>query len=123
MRKTLIIVLLVLLCVTAYLISVVLKPIIGTLRPCVVQGSCSDIGNPYDIPSSHTSVVFSAAAFLSLVVKRKDVRILLSLLAFLVGLQRIIFQYHSVYGVMGGVLVGLFLGVVWYGIYTRLDKS
>lgn len=114
MNKLELFVLAIILVTGSYGSSLIIKDILKIPRPCVVNKTCLDVRNPYDVPSSHTTVAFSLAVFLSLTLRRRWLQVLLICGATLVGIERLVINFHSVLGVVSGVVLGAFVGLLWY---------
>ncbi len=123
MNRLRLFVLVVVLIVGSYGTSLAIKGLLKIPRPCIEDNTCPSVDNPYDIPSSHTTVAFSVAVFLSLIWKKKWIQSLLLSGAVIIGIERWVTHYHSIFGVLSGVLLGTLVGVLWYVITIHLDQT
>lgn len=106
------------LCGSALLVTdvsvVILKELIGRVRPCsvfegvIVLAKCSD---SYGLPSRHTADIFAMATLLSVLYLKH--RYLFMTIAVYVGFSRIYLGMHYPFDVMAGIFVGSIVGVLF----------
>jgi undecaprenyl-diphosphatase len=102
------------------------KEVFMRLRPChepdlagqvrLVADSC---GGQFGFVSSHASNAFGMAVLSSFIVKRKWFTLCALLLAFLISYSRIYVGVHYPGDVLGGMLLGTFLGFAGFG-WTKI---
>jgi len=108
------------------LISVHLfKDLFERLRPChepsltgqvrLVAESC---GGQYGFVSSHASNSFGLAIFSALVIKRKWFTICVFIWALTISYSRIYIGVHYPGDILGGILLGLFIGLIVYNFLS-----
>ena len=99
-------------------------------RPChnlllqdkirLINGEC---GGMYGFVSSHAANSFALITFLSLIFRRMDVALCLYLWASFVSYSRIYAGVHYPFDILGGMLLGFFLGIIGYKIYRNFEKN
>ena len=100
------------LCLDAVICNMILKPVVGRIRPCDVNQSVQLlIARPadYSFPSGHTAASFTTVAALYFAGAKKLWKITLSL-AFLMAFSRMYLYVHYPTDVLGGVIVGCAAG-------------
>ena len=102
----------------SWLISTILKNIIGVNRP-FIDGSIVPLfrDSNYSFPSVHMSV-FTAIAVVMFSINRKAGLIFI-LIAILIGLSRIVVGAHYPIDILGGLAVGLLVGLIFREIYKK----
>lgn len=119
-------------------IAYILKDQVGTLRPLtwLEQGDLIDqlvrvpdveLASGFtSFPSGHTIAAFTLFSLLALMSQGRDARwgLVCAILAILTGFSRIFLAQHFLADVLGGSMIGLFLGnMVWYtGYAKRLNR-
>lgn len=105
---------------TAWLVSHVLKDMIGRARPnefimdAIIRYDSLAVGNGF--PSGHATVAAAVAMSLAMVLPRRWVPFLI-IAAFLVGLSRVYLGVHLPLDVVGGWCIGIIVG---YGTHLAL---
>ncbi len=102
---------------TFILNEVLLKPLIGRLRPTVEMGAIiigSNVGGSFSFPSGHAAISFAAAVVLSK--KEPKWRWFFYLLASLISLSRIYLGKHYPFDVVVGGVLGWGIGILSYSI-------
>ncbi|MBI4930142.1 MAG: phosphatase PAP2 family protein [Bacteroidetes bacterium] len=99
-------------------------------RPChnlllqdkiqLINGECGGI---YGFVSSHAANTFALITFLSLFFRRKDFALCMYLWASIVSYSRVYAGVHYPFDILGGMMLGIFLGVTGYKSYIHLDKK
>lgn len=113
----------------SYSISVLLKYIVASPRPFLVFSEITPLfyrGGLDAFPSSHTAFMFALATASFLF--GRSVGLLLLISALLVGLSRIIAGVHWPVDIVGGFILGLLIGYLWYRYalksnHSKLDKT
>lgn len=121
------------------LITLILAAVISTLkrlvfpelvRPVLVFGSSAlhliegyDPPQWYTFPSGHTATAFSVCFYLSILNKRKLVKSILFLIAFLVGYSRIYVSAHFPADVLGGAMLAILVTSFVYIQTNRIKSS
>ncbi len=98
-------------------------------RPChnlllqdkihLINGQC---GGLYGFVSSHATNSFALIAFLSLFFRRMDFALCMYLWASFVSYSRVYVGVHYPFDILGGMMLGIFLGIIVYKIYMKYDK-
>lgn len=124
---------------TLLLISLILAAIVSTLKYVIFQdlvrpflhfgSSALHLIEGYDppkrhtFPSGHTATAFSVCFYLAILSKRKLVKSLLFLIAFLVGYSRIYVSAHFPADVLGGALLAILVTSFVYSQMSRIKSS
>ena len=106
------------------------KEVIGRLRPSH-DPEISDMvhiihdyrGGLYGFVSNHAANTFSLATYLSLIVRKRYFTIILFAWALLVSYSRIYLGVHYPGDIIGGAVLGLFIGWGIYTIYRILNRK
>lgn len=101
------------------------KPFFMRLRPIFHPDFMNDIttygsytgGGLYGFISGHSTFVFALATFTSLVFRYSPYTIIAFVWAAIIAYSRIYFGVHFLSDIAGGLLVGIFNGIVVYGVY------
>ncbi|MGC9470031.1 MAG: phosphatase PAP2 family protein [Bacteroidales bacterium] len=111
-------------------LSVLIKNSVERLRPChtpeiqnmvhLVRGHC---GGKFGFVSSHASNMFAIALFNALLLKKRLFTLFIIFWAALVAYSRIYLGVHFPGDVLGGTLVGIFLGVGFSMLYAMTEKA
>lgn len=99
------------------LIALAAKSAIGAPRPCAALGPelCED---PYQsFPSSHTALVAAPLIFL---LPELPLLFLYLGYVFLVGFSRVAMNAHYPHDILGGALLGIGVGYVFFSVRNRL---
>ncbi|UCH15388.1 MAG: phosphatase PAP2 family protein [Bacteroidales bacterium] len=106
------------------------KEVFRRLRPCkneeiqalvhLVNNHC---GGKYGFVSSHAANTFALATFLSFVFKNRIFSWFIFIWAAVVSYSRIYLGVHYPGDVIGGLLLGIGLGVLFYWLYNRIMTS
>lgn len=105
------------------LCNMILKPLVGRLRPFELREVALLIKAPHDasFPSGHAAVSFAAAGVLAL--RRSRLAIPALILACMIAFSRLYLYVHYPTDVLGGILVGLICAVLGVFFGMRLcDK-
>ncbi|MEE8722929.1 MAG: phosphatase PAP2 family protein [Eggerthellaceae bacterium] len=105
--------------------TLTLKPLVGRVRPCVVDTTVPllvSVPHGYSFPSGHTSAVF--AAFGALFFANRNGRLVVPTLVFaiIVAFSRLYLYVHFPTDVLAGVCIGLALGWLAAKIVDALAK-
>ena len=101
----------------AYIAATGLKSLFQVPRPCELIDTCPD---SFSFPSRQTSIAFAVATVFALVTRKKHYSIAAFALAALVGYWRISLGVHTIYDIIGGVVVGVGVGYVVYYILKSI---
>jgi undecaprenyl-diphosphatase len=106
------------------------KDVFQRLRPCkntdiqhlvhLVNNYCS---GRYGFISSHAANTFALATFLSLTLKNKIFSCFIFFWATVVSYSRIYLGVHYPGDVLGGMLLGVGLGLLFFWLYSRITAS
>lgn len=106
------------------------KEIFQRYRPChnlllqdrvqLINGHC---GGDYGFVSSHAANAFALTTFLIFFFRRRDFALFMYLWASVVCYSRVYAGVHYPFDILGGMMLGIFLGLIGYKIYFHLDKS
>lgn len=113
--------------------NLVMKPLFARPRPYVYYAdnplfmswyefAGAHVESDKSFPSGHTTAAFELGIAMFLVLNKKYSWIF-PVFSALVGLSRIYLMVHYVTDVLGGVLVGVFAGIMGYVIMTALMKN
>jgi membrane-associated phospholipid phosphatase len=80
------------------------------------------VNTDYSFPSGHTATIFSAALFLSLLINKRGVAILLLLVALLVAYSRIYLLEHFLIDIAGGALIGTGTTLLAWSLFKNANK-
>ena len=110
--------------------SVLVKESVGRYRPChnellkdkvqLINGAC---GGMYGFVSSHAANAFALTTFLIFFFRRKDFALFMYLWASMVCYSRVYGGVHYPFDVLGGMLLGIFLGFIAYRFYFNFNKK
>ncbi|MBI4945490.1 MAG: phosphatase PAP2 family protein [Bacteroidetes bacterium] len=99
-------------------------------RPChnlllkdkihLLNGEC---GGLYGFVSSHAANTFALATFLIFFFCRRDFALCMYLWAAFVSYSRVYVGVHYPFDILGGMVLGIFLGAIGYKIYFHLNKK
>ena len=99
-------------------------------RPChnlllqdkihLINGEC---GGLYGFVSSHAANSFALITFLSLFFRRMDFFLCLYIWASFVSYSRVYAGVHYPFDILGGMLLGVFLGIIGFKIYRNFEKK
>ena len=122
--------------VAALLVNVLIKPSAGRLRPYEAlrdtpfwetykthwENAGSHLEDDLSFPSGHTSLNFAAFTALAAVLlkEKKKWAWLLLLIPIIVGITRIIRAVHYPSDVLGGMIIGIFAGLVGFTVSIKL---
>lgn len=112
------------LCLDAVICNMILKPVVGRIRPCDVNQSVQLlIARPadYSFPSGHTAASFTTVAALYFAGAKKLWKITLPL-ALLMAFSRMYLYVHYPTDVLGGVIVGCAAGYLGNRLAERLVR-
>ncbi|MEJ5351799.1 MAG: phosphatase PAP2 family protein [Melioribacteraceae bacterium] len=103
--------------------SVVLKNLIGRIRPCNVLNDVNLLvgcTNSFSFPSSHAVNNFAAAVFFSKLFPKY--KWILLIVAFLVALSRPYVGVHYPSDILGGAIIGSLLGILFSYLVIFIEK-
>lgn len=109
--------------------NMILKPLVARVRPYEVIDGLTlivDRAKDYSFPSGHTAASFASAVAMCRQLK-KPYGVLLLILAALIAFSRIYVGIHYPTDVLGGLISGVFLGIMgslfgaW--LYKKFDKG
>jgi undecaprenyl-diphosphatase len=99
-------------------------------RPChnlllkdkihLLNGEC---GGLYGFVSSHAANTFALITFLILFFRRMDFALCMYLWASFVCYSRVYAGVHYPFDILGGMMLGIFLGAIGYKIYFHFNKK
>ena len=80
---------------------------------------------PYmgSFPSGHTATIFSVTLFLSIHIKSRSVKLLLLLIAFMVGYSRVYLSAHFPGDVVAGAAIGVLITLLCYPFSRQFNSS
>ena len=102
------------------------KEVFERSRPCHFLGGVrivDDCGGPFGFISSHASISFSIAFFISLLFRNLWGFIHLFSWAVLIGFSRVYLGVHYPFDILGGMFWGLFVSLLVYYIYRMKIKD
>ncbi len=110
--------------------SSLLKPLVGRLRPSHDDGISEALhyvggyrGGLYGFVSSHAANAFGAAAFSSLLLRKRMFTVSIFVFSILVSYSRIYLGVHYLGDVLGGCLLGVYVGFGTYWCYKMLVRD
>lgn len=117
--------------ISDYSSSSIIKPIFKRDRPCrdpKLEGhvrSLVNCGAAYSFPSSHAANHFALAGFLSITFFRRfrSIKIILYFWAFLIAFSQVYVGVHFPLDVTAGALWGLLISVIIFTIMKRLKPE
>ena len=125
--------------VALLLVNVLIKPGVGRLRPYVTlqstpfwetyqtywENAGSHLEDDMSFPSGHTSLNFAAFTALAavLIKEKKKWAWFLLIIPVIVGISRIIRGVHYPSDVLGGMIIGVFAGLIGYVVSTKMFPS
>lgn len=99
-------------------------------RPChnlllrnqvhLINGEC---GGLYGFVSSHAANVFALITFLGLFFRKVSIALLLYFWACIVSYSRVYAGLHYPFDILGGILLGIFLGVIVWKFYIKAETK
>lgn len=103
------------------IVSILIKPLVGRIRPLVAEGVKILIAAPKDFsfPSGHASASFAAATAIFLWNKKWGA--LAYLLALLISFSRLYLYVHYPSDVGVGILIGIFCGILGHFAYKKVQ--
>ncbi|MBE6931816.1 MAG: phosphatase PAP2 family protein [Ruminococcaceae bacterium] len=105
------------------LCNMILKPLVGRIRPYELREVALLIKAPHDasFPSGHTAVSFAAAGVVAL--RRSKLAIPALILASIIAFSRLYLYVHFPTDVLGGILVGMICALLGCSFGSRLCKK
>lgn len=104
--------------------NILLKPMVGRIRPCHINTSIELLINgpiDFSFPSGHTSISFTAVGVLFF---RKNKLFLPALiLAILIGFSRLYLYVHYPSDVLAGAILGILFGYIGHKIILSKDHK
>jgi undecaprenyl-diphosphatase len=111
-------------------LSVLFKELFGRLRPChnpkiqdLIHMADDYCGKPYGFVSSHAANTFALATFTSILFKKRVYTCFIFFWAALVSYSRVYLGVHYPGDVLGGMLLGAGLGILFYWLYSIISSS
>ena len=95
--------------------AAILKMIFRVERPCAGLPSCP---TSYAFPSGHATLAFSLITSL-LLIKRKKTYLPFLILPILVSYSRIALNYHTLFDILGGTILGVFVAYLTLLFYKK----
>ena len=106
------------------------KDVFQRYRPChnllimdkvqLIDGEC---GGTYGFVSSHAANTFALITFLCFFFRNKYFVLASYLWASFVSYSRVYAGVHYPFDILGGMVLGIFLGIIGWKIYLRLEKK
>ncbi len=112
------------LCLDGILCNVILKPLVGRIRPFDVNTTVQLlIAPPTDasFPSGHTAAAFASVCALWMA-GRKNLSVSAFVLAVLIAFSRMYLYVHYPTDILGGIVVGMLCGVLGYVCVRWIDN-
>jgi len=104
---------------SAWVVSTILKMIFHVERPFIKMNiSPLFFERSFSFPSDHMAVFSAIAISMFLIDKRAGV--IFSIFAILVGLSRMVLGVHYPLDILGGLLIGLFVGIFYIRIFRKI---
>ncbi|MDD7305169.1 MAG: phosphatase PAP2 family protein [Peptoniphilaceae bacterium] len=111
----------------AIVVNLILKPLVGRIRPFdLVSGIRIIINKPRDFsfPSGHTSISFAFLTVILFFVRSKKFKIFSAILAILMAFSRLYLYVHYPSDVIAGAIIGYLCGLFAKKVYEKnLFKS
>lgn len=104
--------------------SLIIKPIVGRIRPCVLNRTVQVINSiPFDpsFPSGHTLFAFGAATIIF--IYNKGLGLLAYLFAIVMGFSRMYLYMHFPTDVLIGGILGIIFAVIVYNLQRAALKG
>ena len=116
------------------LTNLVMKPLFDRPRPYIYfadnatfmswyEFAGSHVESDKSFPSGHTTAAFEIGVAICLALKNKKISWIFPVFSALVGLSRIYLMVHYTTDVLGGMVVGIFAGVMGYLIMKLIMKK
>ncbi len=118
------IVLIIALCFDTILCNVILKNVVGRIRPCDINTAVQLlVTRPHDFsfPSGHTAASFAAVSALFFAKEKKLWKTVL-VLAVLIAFSRLYLYVHYPTDILGGIAVGIVSGYAGHRIFMEYEK-
>ncbi len=129
-KSVVIFVVVALLIISSDQVSVLFKELFQRLRPCHNPGIQNLIhmvndycGKKYGFVSNHAANTFTLASFTSFLFRNKWYSLFIFFWAALVSYSRVYLGVHYPGDILGGMLLGAGLGILFFWLYSRLISS